>query len=444
MDDTAFALPLPRNLSRDKTRPTTHLPERPPSSISPPLVSPNSPSNRVDFAMQNNLACPQSPRDQIEVAETPLGGVAPHAPEQPSAAIECKISSPRVAPLAQYPDPSAASPAQLDVVAESSDSSETRLTPSNLSGVSTPLETSDGYDLSAFGADSIKFSATEDKYKVLSPPSSCGGGSDDDHEHTTLVNTAATSPIPPLPSSSPPLSTSDDEEDKGRLDRIRTAIVYTRDQLSTGLEPAVQSNFTIERTNPPSAALILLRRAHHNSLAYKIYESDKSVCYSLGVPPAGLMFGAVSPQWWTGKSRAQVKAGVFANEADVKKAEVEVNKAEKRRQKSEKSGRLKIERKILEEGLRRRNAGLRMWDEAGDKGGKQSKGRKSRKLMKQQQHMGVEGPYGGSDEEEIAVWWGEHGRGKGPGWIEAGRQIQRRQEMDAQHSEESSTRLVWL
>lgn len=255
-------------------------------------------------------------------------------------------------------------------------------------------------------------------------------------QHTILANAATTALIALLPSSTPPLSSSDDEEDEERLERIRTAIAYTRNQLSAGLEPAVWSDFTIGRINPPSTALVLLRRAHHNGIAHKINESDGGACYSLGVPPAGMMFGAISPQWWKGKSRAEMKAGVFANEADVKKAEADVKKALKRRVKSEKSGRFKIEQKALDEGIRRRNAGLRMWDEDGDKLGKQLTGGKTGKWVKQQQ-VGVEGAHEDNDkeEEDIDVWWGEQGRGKGPGWIEAGRQIQRRQERDTRHSE---------
>jgi hypothetical protein len=173
-------------------------------------------------------------------------------------------------------------------------------------------------------------------------------------------------------------------EEEIYLDRIHTAISYTRAQLATGFLPAVIDYFNLTHASP-TEALNLLRRAHYDGHATLISSSPAHETYSIKIPPgpASRKFGGFNPQWWAGLSRAEMKAGPFRDESDVRKAVGDVKGMLKRREKSEKSGKLHIETKIVAEGLRRQTKGLRMWDEEG-------RGRKGDEPGKWQRQQGRE------------------------------------------------------
>lgn len=296
-------------------------------------------------------------------------------------------------------------------------------TPENLSRKRVPSDDSDGFISKRCKNDS---GTSMNDHKSLSPSprrlrsqkkillvrSVENAGDDDIAEHakraehgTVAIEIAgqqiAAAPIdkaanPPSPTSS--LSLETEPENEERLNCIRIAISYTRDQLASGSLPAVTDYFSLNLA-PPSEALTLLRRAYHNGLATLISSSRAHETYSIGIPPgpASKKFGGLNPQWWVGLSRAEMKVGPFRDEADIRKAENDVISMLKRKQRSEKSGRLHIEKKIVAEGLRRQENGLQMWDEE-DKGRKTNKKREN----KRQQYRAEDMDQGdGEGDEEI-------------------------------------------
>jgi hypothetical protein len=113
-------------------------------------------------------------------------------------------------------------------------------------------------------------------------------------------------------------------------------------------------------------ALSLLRKGP----ATIIMTSNSIVVYEIGMPipylvPEGAGVRLVhTPHWWVGKSPAEVRAGPHAEEADIRKQASKIKELEtKARKKLGKTLReIEIERK-LEEGLRRQEEGLKVYNE---------------------------------------------------------------------------------
>lgn len=79
----------------------------------------------------------------------------------------------------------------------------------------------------------------------------------------------------------------------------------------------------------------------------------------------GGWLGIHDPQWWVGRSVADVKAGPWADELEVKRVESRVRGVEKGRKKRGRKGVNKGEKERdekLKEGLRRQRAELGMCD----------------------------------------------------------------------------------
>ncbi|EUC29590.1 hypothetical protein COCCADRAFT_47933, partial [Bipolaris zeicola 26-R-13] len=105
------------------------------------------------------------------------------------------------------------------------------------------------------------------------------------------------------------------------ISRIHAGLSYTRTQQSRNLPITQTTRFTL---CPQSAthrlALHLLRKN-----ATLISSSPTHECYELGIPrPDFMREGAVAgvhdAQWWMGKSKAEIKAGPWADEAEVRVA----------------------------------------------------------------------------------------------------------------------------
>jgi hypothetical protein len=100
---------------------------------------------------------------------------------------------------------------------------------------------------------------------------------------------------------------------------------------------------------------------------------DEREIWEVGVPrpylvTEGALGGVHDPQWWLGLDGAEIRAGPFADDADVKRARAALKGAETRRKnKIERSGGEKSKKQQetdwkLDEGLRRQQLGLKMND----------------------------------------------------------------------------------
>jgi hypothetical protein len=170
---------------------------------------------------------------------------------------------------------------------------------------------------------------------------------------------------------------------EGLLACIQRGINYTRSRLSDNLPITQTTRFEIPlqtATYTPSdthvSALALLRA----SAAIVILKSPTRIVFELGMPNpyiiaegAGVRLDDVA-QWWADKSTAEIKAGQFADQLDVRKAESKLKELATKRIKKGSAKTVKekeIESK-LQEGLRRQEVGLSMaedddgFDEDGD------------------------------------------------------------------------------
>jgi hypothetical protein len=144
--------------------------------------------------------------------------------------------------------------------------------------------------------------------------------------------------------------------------RIRDGTVYMLSQNSSDLPIMQTTRFSIPLKTPaytPSAteALALTLK---KSPATLIYTSPSHIVYELGVPipyfvPEGAGVRLIhTPHWWVERSAAEVRAGPYADEVEVRKAAAKVKElATKQGKKMTKTLKeLEIEAKI--------NGGLRM------------------------------------------------------------------------------------
>ena len=172
------------------------------------------------------------------------------------------------------------------------------------------------------------------------------------------------------------------EDNDPLLYRILTGLEYTRAQNASGERVMQTTRFFLRKRDHrhPGSALEVLRQArregHANRIAMSYYDEDIVEIWEIGVPrPDWVTEGAIGslhdPQWFHGKDAAEVKAGPYATEPDVKKA-----RANLKRQATRQANRvtrtdrdIEIDRKLTE-GMRRQELGLRMGD--GDDGIEQS------------------------------------------------------------------------
>ena len=171
-------------------------------------------------------------------------------------------------------------------------------------------------------------------------------------------------------------SFSDEETPEDDLtQRIRAAIAYTTISLAAGLEVEVTTQFRVP-LSPPHPALSLLRPLSNEpgtggtGLAHFIYADALEEVYELGMP-GPLQQDGVDPRWFHGQSRAEVRAGPFAEQADVRAAARVLRGMETRATNVARAngGRTNRQAEIVDklaEGLRRQVAGERMNDSSSE------------------------------------------------------------------------------
>lgn len=176
----------------------------------------------------------------------------------------------------------------------------------------------------------------------------------------------------------PPQNGVVNEDDDSVLYRILTGLEYSRAQHAKGRPVLQTTRFALnerEHRYPGSALNVLCqasKRGHATRVAIGFFEGDIHELWETGVPrpdwvTEGAIGGVHDPQWFYGIDAAQVKAGPFATEVDVKKAQATLNGAEtRRRNRLEKSQKqVRIDWK-LQEGLRRQELGQKMYDSDGN------------------------------------------------------------------------------
>ncbi|KAF5846174.1 hypothetical protein GGP41_003618 [Bipolaris sorokiniana] len=177
--------------------------------------------------------------------------------------------------------------------------------------------------------------------------------------------TSSLSSTPSSPDLSPVLSPAGPEtpsalspsDQAALLTRIHSGLSYTATQKSLNLPITQTTRFSLCPQYPTHLPALTLLRKH----AILISISPTHELYELGIPrPDWVQEGAITgihdAQWWMGKSRAEIKAGPWADEADVKVAEARMRGVETRKKKRRGKGEREREWK-LREGVRRAEEG---------------------------------------------------------------------------------------
>jgi hypothetical protein len=179
------------------------------------------------------------------------------------------------------------------------------------------------------------------------------------------------------PQSLAPVAEERHQEDVDETDplivRIREGIDYTTSQNSSDSPVMQTTRFSIPlrtSTYAPSAVEATALSLLQDSVAAIISTSPSHTVYELGVPvpyfvPEGAGVHLIhTPHWWVGKSAAEVRAGPYGEEVDIRKHASKVKElATKKGKKVTKTLKeLEIEQK-LSEGLRRQAQNLNPWDE---------------------------------------------------------------------------------
>jgi hypothetical protein len=171
-------------------------------------------------------------------------------------------------------------------------------------------------------------------------------------------------PLSPPASHSPTLSPLRNED--GNLALVEDCISYVREAL-TSQPPRPFTHFSNIPVSafPTSESCILLRQAALEGLAQLAFATSDTETYTIARrPPVAPL--DIGEHWWAGLTPAQVRAGPWADEEDVRQAEGELAKLEERKtlSRQRKNGRLSLELRVIEEGIRRQKAGLRMYGNA--------------------------------------------------------------------------------
>ena len=149
----------------------------------------------------------------------------------------------------------------------------------------------------------------------------------------------------------------------GNLALVEDCMSYVREAL-TSPPPRPFTHFSNIPVSavPPSESCILLRQAALEGLAQLAFATSDTETYTIARRPPVAPLG-IGEHWWVGLTPAQVRAGPWADEEDVRQAEGELAKLEERKtlSRQRRNGRLSLELRVIEEGIRRQRAGLRMY-----------------------------------------------------------------------------------
>ncbi len=155
------------------------------------------------------------------------------------------------------------------------------------------------------------------------------------------------------------------EEQQDLLRRIQECVEYTQSQAAKG-ETALQTTRFAVSTSPPRPALELLRRYGKLVLTLDKHEVREIGCPRPDWVTQGIVPGGVhDPQWWLNKTLAEVKAGPYAKESDVKRAAAHLKGLEtKRGKKKAPTAREKEIEGKLRRGLQWQEDEEEEWEEA--------------------------------------------------------------------------------
>ncbi|KAF2004209.1 hypothetical protein P154DRAFT_587810 [Amniculicola lignicola CBS 123094] len=163
--------------------------------------------------------------------------------------------------------------------------------------------------------------------------------------------------------------------DNELLARIKSAIEHSTLQANAGKPVQQSTRFTLPL---PSASLELelLNKAEKQGVAVCIWESPNEKCFEVGISSTPFRASEIGADWWKGMAPGHMRAGPFATRTEAKKAEGILKGLETKRmkgiQQSKRWG--KIEDK-LNEGLRRQEAGEKMYDDGSEDDGVEDDGR---------------------------------------------------------------------
>lgn len=168
------------------------------------------------------------------------------------------------------------------------------------------------------------------------------------------------------------------------MEFIHDGIEYARECYRNQTNPRMTRSFEIPLHHSNSAIISLLRRAQLEGLVTLIRARPKSECYEVGFRPPqalGYPYATIAdPHWWAGKSAGEIKAGPMASKGAIREAKAAVRRREGRLSAATVGGKSPMsaaQRRVnnkLEEGLRRQNEGLRMYDSDGEDTRKDSVG----------------------------------------------------------------------
>lgn len=181
------------------------------------------------------------------------------------------------------------------------------------------------------------------------------------HKHDEPCHGVNETSLSPSASHSPTLSPL--RNDEGNLALVEDCISYAREALSSQPpRPLVYFSNIPVSAFPPSESCILLRWATLEGLAQLASATSDTEIYTIARRPPVAPVG-MGEHWWVNLTPAQVRAGPWADEEDVRQAEGELAKLEERKRlsKERKNGRLSLELRVIDEGLRRQRDGLRMY-----------------------------------------------------------------------------------
>lgn len=168
-------------------------------------------------------------------------------------------------------------------------------------------------------------------------------------------------PLSPSTSHSPNLSPVRDDD--GNLALVEECISYVREALASQPPHPLTHSINIPVSAfPSSESCILLRQAVLEGLAQLASATSNTETYTIACRPPVAPLG-IGEHWWVGLTPAQVRAGPWADKDDIRQAEGELAKLEERKRLSRqrRNGRLSLELRVIDEGLRRQREGLRMY-----------------------------------------------------------------------------------
>lgn len=180
--------------------------------------------------------------------------------------------------------------------------------------------------------------------------------------HAQCVHTPHRLPFIPTPSPGPtpfPAAPAS-QDDSELLDRIHSGIQYTHEQRRARNPVAQTTRFQISTTEASSRTALSLLRRHATLIA----AAPGFELFELGIPRPdwvreGDFLGLHDPQWWVGRTAAEIKAGPLADEQDVRRARAYLKGQEtKRGRRKGLTGREKEIGWKLVEGLRGAGGGV--------------------------------------------------------------------------------------